>query len=70
MYSVNNFAEIYKYLNELGATKEINNSSELGLSLVEEFSEDKPKNLEISSKIENYGQNILNNVILEIKKYI
>jgi len=67
---VSNFIEIYKYLNELGATKEINNSSELGLSLVEEFSEDKPKNLEISSKIENYGQNILNNVTLEIKKYI
>ena len=67
---VSNFTEIYKYLNELGATKEINNSNELGLSLVEEFSEDKPKNLEISSKIENYGQNILNSVTLEIKKYI
>ena len=67
---ISNFTEIYKYLNELGATKEINNSSELGLSLVEEFSEDKPKNLEISSKIENCGQNILNSVTLEIKKYI
>ena len=67
---VSNFAEIYKYLNELGISKEINNSNELSLSLVEEFKDNKPKNLEISAKIENYGQNILNNVTMEIKKYI
>ena len=65
-----NFEEIYKYLNKLGVTKEINSSNELSLSLVEEFKEDKAKNLEISAKIENYGQNILNNVTMEIKKYI
>jgi 3-deoxy-D-manno-octulosonic-acid transferase len=67
---VSNFVEIYKYLNKLGVTKEINSSNELSLSLVEEFKDDKPKNLEISAKIENYGQNILNNVTMEIKKYI
>ena len=67
---VSNFAEIYKYLNKLGVTKEINSSNELSISLVEEFKDDKPKNLEISDKIENYGQNILNNVTMEIKKYI
>jgi len=67
---VSNFVEIYKYLNKLGITKEINSSDELSLSLVEEFRDDKPKKLEISTKIENYGQNILNNVTMEIKKYI
>ena len=67
---VSNFGEIYKYLNKLGVTKEINNSNELSLSLVEEFNNDRPKNLEIAAKIENYGQNILNNVTAEIKKYI
>jgi len=67
---VSNFVEIYKYLNKLGVTKEINSSNELSLSLVEEFRDDKPKKLEISAKIENYGQNILNNVTMEIKKYI
>ena len=67
---VSNFVEIYKYLNKLGVTKEINSSDELSLSLVEEFRDDKPKKLEISAKIENYGQNILNNVTMEIKKYI
>jgi len=67
---VNNFEEIYKYLNELGITKKVNNSNELSLSLVEEFKDNKPKNPEIAEKIETYGQNILNNVTMEIKKYI
>ena len=67
---VSNFAETYAYLNKLGITKEINNSDELGLSLVEEFKQNKEKNQEIATKIENYGQNILNNVIIELKKYI
>ena len=67
---VSNFAEIYKYFNELGISKEVNSSNELSLSLVEEFKDNKPKNPEIAKKIEIYGQNILNNVTMEIKKYI
>ena len=67
---VSNFAETYDYLRKLGITKEINNSHELSLSLVEEFKENKAKNQEIETKIENYGQSILNNVIMELKKYI
>ena len=67
---VSNFAETYDYLKKLGVTKKINNSNELGLSLVEELEKDEPKNQEITAKIENYGQNILNNVIIELKKYI
>ena len=67
---VSNFLEIYEYLKTLGITKEINSSDELSLSLVEEFKEDKAKNNLITEKIENYGQNILNNTIKELKKYI
>jgi len=67
---VSNFTEIYKYFGELGIAKEVKNIDELSLSLVEEFKEDKPKNPEIIEKIETYGQNILNNVTMEIKKYI
>jgi len=67
---VSNFAEIYKYFKELGISKEVNSSNELSLSLVEEFKDNKPKNPEIAEKIETYGQNILNNVTQEIKKYI
>ena len=67
---VSNFAETYNYLKKLGSTKEIKDSNELSLSLVEEIQGGKPKNQEIVAKIENYGQNILNNVIMELKKYI
>ena len=68
--NVTNFTEIYGYLKTLGVTNEVKNSDELSLSLVEEFKEDKAKNDEIAEKIENYGQNIFNNVIIELKKYI
>ena len=68
--NVSNFAEIYEYLRTLGITKQINNSDELSLSLIEEFKEDKVKNSLINEKLDNYGQNILNNVINELKKYI
>ena len=67
---VNNFVEIYEYLKNLGVTKKINNADELSLSLVEEFKGNEAKNVEISAKIQNYGQNIFNNVIIELKKYI
>ena len=67
---VSNFAEAYNYLKKLGITEEVNDSNELSLSLIEELQKDKPKNHEIALKIENYGQNILNNVIMELKKYI
>jgi len=68
--NVSNFAEIYNYLKQMGVTKQTNNSDELSLSVVEELKDNKVKNLEIAEKIENYGQNILNNVIIELKKYI
>jgi len=67
---VSNFTEIYNFLKKLNVTKEINNSSELSLSLVEEFNQNDSKNDNISEKIENYGQNIFNNVMIELKKYI
>ena len=68
--NVTNFTEIYDYLKTLGITRKINNSDELSLSLVEEFNVNGDKNVEISKKIDQYGQNIFNNVIVELKKYI
>ena len=68
--NVSNFFEIYEYLKTLGITKEINNSDELSLSLIEEFKYDNAKSDMIVEKIENYGQNILNNTVKELKKYI
>ena len=68
--NVSNFTEIYDYLKTLNVTKKVNTSDELSLSIVEEFKEDKDKNDEMIKKIQNYGQNIFNNVIIELKKYI
>jgi len=67
---VSNFNETYEYLKKLGVTKEIKNLDELTHVLIEELKKDKAKNHEIIEKIENYGQNILNNVTKELKKYI
>ena len=67
---VSNFMEIYEYLKTLGVAKQINGSEELSLSIVEELKEDKAKNEEIAVKIQNYCQNVFNNVIIELKKYI
>ena len=68
--NVSNFKEIYDYLRTLGITKQVNSADELSLSLIEEFKEDKVKNNLVKEKLDNYGQNILNNVIKELKKYI
>jgi len=64
------FVEIYEYLRTLGVTKQVNNSNELSISLIEEFEENKGEKSNIKEEIDNYGQNILNNVIEELKKYI
>ena len=68
--NVTNFNEIYNFLNTLRITKEVNNYSDLSLSIVEEFGNQEVKNDQIIKKIEIYGQNIFNNVTLELKKYI
>ena len=67
---VSNFQEIYKYLKNLDVTKEVNNYNELSQSLIDEFDRNKDKDREIGEKIDNYGQNIFNNVVMELKNYI
>ena len=68
--NVSNFTEIYEYLKSLGVTDQVSSPEELNQSLVEEFKEDKTNNNQVTEKIDNYGLNILNNVIKEIKIYI
>jgi 3-deoxy-D-manno-octulosonic-acid transferase len=68
--NVSNFLEIYKYLKKLGVTQTVNNSDDLSLLLVEEFKNNEEKNDKIAIKVQNYGENIFNNVMIEIKKYI
>jgi len=68
--NVSNFIEIYEYLKSLGVANQISTPKELNQSLVEEFKEDKASNNQTIEKINSYGQNVLNNVIKEIKIYI
>ena len=68
--NVSNFTDVYEYLKSLGVTNEVRSPEALSQSLVEELKKDKINNEQIEVKIENYGQNILNNVLNEIKIYI
>ena len=68
--NIDNFFEIYEYLKSLKISNQIYNSEELNQSLVEEFKLGKVDNNQIIEKIDNYGKNILNNVINDLKKYI
>jgi len=67
---ISNFLEIYEYLKTFNISSKIENSDDLSLKLIEEFKKDRPKNDVVVKRIENYGQNILNNTIKEVKKYI
>ena len=67
---VSNFVETYEYLEKLGVSKKINNFEELSASITEELKEEKPKNYDAGKKIDNYGQDIMNNIIMELKKHI
>ena len=67
--NIDNFTEIYNYLESLEISRPIVNHEELVKSLTKEFELDKTSN-QIVEKIENYGQNVLNNVIKDLKKYI
>ena len=68
--NISNFDEIYDYLKSLGVANQINNIEELTQSLVEEFNSEELDNSHIVKKINDYGLDILNNVIKEIKIYI
>jgi len=68
--NVTNFTDVYEYLKSLGVTNEVHNPEVLSQFLVEELKKEKMHNEQIIKKIENYGQNTLNSVLKEIKKYI
>ena len=68
--NISNFNEIYDYLKSLGVANKINNIEELTQSLVEEFNSKQLDNSLTIKKINDYGLDILNSVIKEIKIYI
>jgi len=68
--NINNFKEVYIYLNSLDVSREVNNAEELSLLLIEEFKSSKENNVRAVEKIDIHGLNILNNVFKEIQIYI
>ena len=67
---IQNFQEIYGYLNNLLISKKINNTNDLYNYLLEDLKSKKSQDQEIAKKIDFYGQEILDNVLSDIKDYI
>ena len=67
---VSNFSEIYEYLESLGVAQQVNTPDQLTRILIEKFYKDKLTDSQVLEKINNYGFEILNKVIKEIKIYI
>ena len=65
-----NFVEIYDFLKPLKVTQQIETTSELSESLLNQLNIVKENNDDVKQKIDGYGKDILNNVIKEIKIYI
>ncbi len=68
--NISNFTEIYDYLKSLGVANKIDNIEELSEFLINQFNSKKLYNREVVTKIDDYGLNIINNVMKEIKIYI
>ena len=67
---VSNFKEVYEHLNSLNVTKKITSYEDLSESVDKEFGENLKIDTNIVKKIEDYGLNILNSILEEIKTYI
>ena len=65
---INNFKEIYKLLGQLNISKKINNNNQIISFLKKELK--KKKILSNNTRLSLMGAKILNNNLLEIKKYI
>jgi len=65
---INNFKEVYKLLGQLNISKKINNKNQIINFLKKELK--KKNNLSNNIKLNLMGAKILNNNLLEIKKYI
>ena len=67
---VSNFSEIYDYLKSIDIASEVSTPENLSKFITEEFNKNFNENPQIIKKIDDYGKNILNNVMKELKEYI
>ena len=68
--NVSNFKEIYELLKSLMISHEVNDENDLYKCLMTEFKDKSIDNVDTINKINNYGINVFNNVMQEIKEYI
>ncbi len=68
--NVSNFKEIYELLKSLMVSHEVNDENDLYKCLMTEFKDKSIDNVDTINKINNYGINVFNNVMQEIKEYI
>ena len=68
--NVQNFKEVYGYLNRLNISKKINNAEDLTKHLIYELKLNKKKQYKFKRQMDYIGSQILNKTFLEIKKYL
>ena len=68
--NVQNFKEVYRYLDKLNISKKINNTKVLTKCLVQELKMKKKKRNNFKKQIDHIGDQILNKTLLEVKKYL
>lgn len=67
---INNFKEVYSYLNSYNISKKVNNIRNLKKFLLKDLSMKSNRSQKLKKKINTMGQSILRNIDLEIKKFI
>ena len=67
---IENFKEVYKYLNSVGLSSKTNNIKDLTKYLAYEFKKSSKKNYKYKKQIDYIGQQILNKTFFEIQKYL
>tara|TARA_B110000881_G_scaffold220662_1_gene246595 strand:+ start:830 stop:2104 length:1275 start_codon:yes stop_codon:yes gene_type:complete len=67
---VYNFQEIYGYLKSYGITEKVNNEIELAEKIIENFKNPIIKNHQQINLLNNYGEKILKETVLELKVYL
>ena len=67
---VYNFFEIYDYLKNNGIAKQVNSSEKLAIEIAKNFKSPNKVNKKIIKKINQYGNTVLKNLLLEIKRLL
>ena len=67
---VYNFQEVYNLLNSYGIAEKVNNEQELSQKIIENFDNPIVEKKEELNLLNSYGEKVLNETILEIRKYL